>query len=63
MSAALVLVVAPFPLPYGYYTFDRIVTCLARALLAYSAYRTAPAALLWTAAFALLAVLFNGFSY
>ena len=59
LAAALVLIVAAFPLPYGYYTFARIVTCLACALLAYSAYRTTPPAVLWTGAFALLAVLFN----
>jgi hypothetical protein len=56
---ALVLIIAAFPLPYGYYMFVRIVACLTCALLAYSAYRSTPPAVLWTAAFALLAVLFN----
>jgi hypothetical protein len=59
LGTALVLIVAAFPLPYGYYTFARIVTCLACALLAYCAYRNTPPAVLWTSAFALLAVLFN----
>ena len=59
IGAALVLIVAAFPLPYGYYTFARIVTCLAFALLAYSAYQGTPPELPWIAVFALLAVLFN----
>ena len=56
---AVILIVAVFPLPYGYYTFTRIITCLACAVLAYSAYQSRPPAFSWSAAFVLLAVLFN----
>jgi hypothetical protein len=56
---ALILIVAVFPLPYGYYTFTRIVTCLACIVLAYSTYRSTPPAFGWCAAFAIVAVLFN----
>jgi hypothetical protein len=34
IGSAVVLVVAVFPLPYGYYTFTRIVVCLASGTLA-----------------------------
>jgi hypothetical protein len=56
---AIVLVAAAFPLPYGYYTFARIVTCLACAVLAYSAYTSIAPNVFWTGVLVLLAVLFN----
>ena len=56
---ALVLLVAAFPLPYRYYTFARIITCLACAVLAYSTYQKSPPAMTWAGGFALLAVVFN----
>ena len=45
------LVLAVFPLPYGYYTFTRIVAFLACIALAYSAYGPRPGATIWTTFF------------
>jgi hypothetical protein len=44
----ILLVLAVFPLPYGFYTFTRIVTCLACIALAYTAYGPRPGATIWT---------------
>jgi hypothetical protein len=59
VATALVLIVAVFPLPYGYYTFTRIVTCLACIVLAWSAWRPVGRSAPWAAIFTLLAILFN----
>ena len=56
---AIVLAVAVFPLPYGYYTFTRIVICLACIVLAYAAYAARGVAMVWTTLFVLIAILFN----
>lgn len=56
---AVVLVFAALPLPYGYYTFARTVTCLACLVLAYSSYGKRSFALPWSVVFGLMAVLFN----
>ena len=53
------LVLAVFPLPYGYYTFTRIVACLACIALAYTAYGPRPGATIWTTFFVLIAIVFN----
>ena len=55
----IVLVLAVFPLPYGHYTFTRIVTCLACIALAYTAYGPRPGATIWTTFFVLIAIVFN----
>lgn len=55
---AAVLIVAALPLPYSYYTFCRIVTCVACSTLAFSTYEK-PATAFWSSMFWLLAVLFN----
>jgi len=56
---AILLVVAILPLPYGYYTFTRVVVCLACIVLAYSAYEPSGAPMVWAVAFVLIAILFN----
>jgi hypothetical protein len=56
IAAALVLVVAVFPLPYGYYTFTRIVTCIICGILAYVSFSATPT---WGVGLAGIAVLFN----
>lgn len=56
---AIALVVAVFPLPYGYYTFIRIVTCLTCIALAYTAYGPRPGSQIWTSLFVLIAIVFN----
>ena len=55
----MVLVLAVFPLPYGYYTLTRIITCLACIALAYTAYGPRPGATIWTTFFVLIAIVFN----
>ncbi len=55
----MVLVLAVFALPYGYYTFTRIVICLACMALAYSACGPRPGATIWTTFFVLIAIVFN----
>jgi uncharacterized membrane protein YhaH (DUF805 family) len=48
-------------LPYGYYTFTRIVTCGIAALIALVGFRERPAVQAWSVLLALIAVLFNPF--
>ena len=55
----ILLVLAVFPLPYGYYTFTRIVACLACIALAYTAYGPRPGATIWTTFFVLIAIVLN----
>jgi hypothetical protein len=55
----MVLVLAVFPLPYGYYTFTRVVAFLACIALAYTAYGRRPGATVWTTFFVLIAIVFN----
>lgn len=55
----VVLVVAVFPLPYGYYTFVRIVTCIACVTLAYAAYGPDHRSQIWTSLFIVIAIVFN----
>jgi hypothetical protein len=58
----ILLVAAVARLPYGYYTFTRIVTCGAAALLlAAVGFRERPAVQAWSVVLALIAVLFNPF--
>ncbi|NWG25894.1 MAG: hypothetical protein HXY30_16015 [Pseudorhodoplanes sp.] len=54
-----VLVIATARLPYGYYTFARIVVCAAAALLAYCEFNAGGSRRLFAAVFVLIAVLFN----
>lgn len=46
-------------LPYGYYTFTRIVICGFGAFFAYVSWQGDSVSKIWAAIFALLAVLFN----
>jgi peptidoglycan/LPS O-acetylase OafA/YrhL len=59
ISAAIVLVVAVLPLPYGYYTFTRIATCLACGILAWPCFASRPPAPIWGILFVGIAILFN----
>jgi hypothetical protein len=55
----ILLVIATARLPYGYYTFRRIVTCGIAAWIAFVGFRENPAIKVWSIALALIAVLFN----
>jgi hypothetical protein len=56
---AILLAIAVSRLPYGYYTFVRIVTCGAAALIAFVAFKERAPNQFWTAPLALMALLFN----
>jgi hypothetical protein len=56
---AILLVVAVALMPYGYYTFGRIVTCGSAALIAVVGFREQSGAQAWSILFSLIAVLFN----
>jgi hypothetical protein len=58
-SGRALLLLATARLPYGYYTFTRFVVCGFGAFLAVTGWDGGPAARIWSALFALLAVLFN----
>jgi hypothetical protein len=53
------LLIAIERMPYGYYTFTRIVICGFAALFAFVAWEDSLVSRLWSAIFGLLAVLFN----
>jgi hypothetical protein len=55
----ILLVIATARLPYGYYTFLRIVTCGVAAWIAYATYQEGPESKSWSIPFALIAALFN----
>jgi hypothetical protein len=57
----LLLVIATARLPYGYYTFARIVTCGVGALIALVGFQERPAIQAWSIPLALIAILFNPF--
>jgi hypothetical protein len=57
----IILLIATARLPYGYYTFTRIVTCAVAALIAFVGFQDRPAMPMWSVLFALIAVLFNPF--
>ena len=56
-TAALLL--ALFPLPYGYYTLLRIVVCGAAAYLAYRSFSASRRVTTWVLVLGALALLFN----
>ena len=56
---ALLLVLALLPLPYGYYTFLRLVVTIAAAIAAFLVYQQASLNRSWAIAFGIIAVLFN----
>ena len=58
IAVAVLCLIALFRLPYGYYTFLRIVTCLAGAAGAYFAYEREDTRL-WAFPLAAIAILFN----
>lgn len=55
----IVLAIATARLPYGYYTFTRIVICGVAAWIAVVGFQEGPAINVWSIALALIAVLFN----
>lgn len=57
----VLLIVATSRLPYGYYTFMRIVTCGIAAVIAFAGFRDRPVVQAWSLLLALVAVLFNPF--
>ena len=59
IAAAIVLVVAVFPLPYGYYTFTRIATCLACGIFAWTCFADRPSSPIWGIVLIGIAILFN----
>lgn len=56
---AILLVIATARLPYGYYTFTRIVTCGIAALIAFVGFKERPLIQAWSVLLVLVAVLFN----
>jgi hypothetical protein len=58
---AVLLVIAVSRLPYGYYTFLRIVTCGVAGFIAVVGFRERPAIQAWSVVLILIAVLFNPF--
>jgi len=59
---AVLLIVAIFPLPYGYYTFLRVVVCGTAIFVAWRSYNNSSSFIRSSSAFwALVAVLFNPF--
>src|SRR5262249_11765146 len=59
LGPPIILVIAIARLPYGYYTFTRIVTCAVATLIAILAYQERRSLDLWCILFAMVAVLFN----
>ena len=55
----ILLVVATVRLPYGYYTLTRIVVCGIAAWFAIVGWNDSQMSRVWSAAFALIAILFN----
>jgi hypothetical protein len=53
------LLIATARMPYGYYTFTRIVVCGFAALFAFVAWEGGPGSRVWSVIFAFVAVLFN----
>jgi hypothetical protein len=57
----ILLVIAILRLPYGYYTFTRIVTCGVAAFIAFVGFQERAAIQVWSILLVLIAVLFNPF--
>lgn len=55
----VLLIVAVFPLPYGYYSFLRLAITLSAAYLAWEAYREKDAFNGWALILSMVALLFN----
>jgi hypothetical protein len=58
---AFLLILATLHLPYGYYTFIRIVTCGISAVIAFVGFQDRPLIQVWSVLLALVGVLFNPF--
>lgn len=59
VAPAMLLLVATFHLPYGYYTFTRIVACSAACFLAILVIRERRSVNSWAALLIAMAILFN----
>ena len=57
--AAILLLVAVLPLPYGYYTFLRISVTVCALLIAWLVYKEKGEPTVWVLVFGLVAILFN----
>ena len=58
---AILLAIAVARLPYGYYTFTRIVTCGVAVLIAIVEFKEHPTNRAWSVLLVLMAILFNPF--
>jgi hypothetical protein len=58
---AILLIVATSHLPYGYYTFTRIVTCGVAAIIAFVGFKDNQVSQVWSVPLVLVTVLFNPF--
>ncbi len=56
---AIMLLIAILPLPYGYYTFLRIVVCITAGIIAFKVHSKTNSLGFWVVSFALIALLFN----
>lgn len=56
---AVLLLIAIARLPYGYYTFLRVVVCAVALLIAYTGWESRTSAQVWAVLFVLIAILFN----
>jgi uncharacterized protein (DUF3820 family) len=54
-----VLVIAVQRMPYGYYTFTRILVCVIATFLAWIGWEDSPSTRMWSMILGLIAVLFN----
>jgi hypothetical protein len=60
-GVGVLLLIAAAPLPYGFYTFIRIIICGFSTVLSYNNFKTTHNNSIWPWFFLLLAVLFNPF--
>jgi hypothetical protein len=59
IAPALLLLIAVWRLPYGYYTFTRVITCGIAVLIAAAGMRERPVVRIWSASLLAIVVLFN----
>ena len=59
IGLGILLLVAAWPLPYGFYVFTKIIVCGFTGLLAYRNFNASNKKSIWPWCFLLIAVLFN----
>ncbi len=57
-AISVLLFVAAAPMPYGYFTFVKIITCLAAGYVAYQGYQARQAGI-WPWIYGVIAIVFN----